>query len=146
MADPFESSKLKIARAREHVQDLERRISGFVKNNPYKSVVEADSKSIDKIIHKIKFVKSLPPILTVVVGEAANSLREALDNAGYAVAVASGRIKPRHCAFPFAGSLTEFETNALGRCKDIPQEIVALFARFKPYKGGNDLLWALNGI
>jgi len=39
-----------------------------------------------------------------------------------------------------------FETSANGNCKDLPPEIITLFRGFKPYKGGNDLLWALNQI
>jgi len=36
--------------------------------------------------------------------------------------------------------------NAAGGCKDLPTEIRDLFRRFKPYKGGNDALWAMNEL
>jgi hypothetical protein len=33
-----------------------------------------------------------------------------------------------------------------GRCKDIPEQFYPFFRTLKPYKGGNELLWALNEI
>jgi hypothetical protein len=42
MADPFESSKRKIARANEHIADLEAKIDQFFKVNPYTRIVQAD--------------------------------------------------------------------------------------------------------
>ncbi len=146
MVDPFESSRLKIARAKEHIEDLERQIHTFAQTKPYKRFTEVDPESRDRILHKIQFVGGLPRSFAVIVGEVINALREALDNAGYAVAIAAGKINPRFCMFPFGGSPAKFETNALGNCKDVPQEIIALFRRFKPYKGGDDLLWALSRI
>jgi hypothetical protein len=36
--------------------------------------------------------------------------------------------------------------HAKGACKDLPTEITALFVSFKPCKGGNNALWALNEL
>ena len=47
--------------------------------------------------------------------------------------------------FPFAGNAIQL-ANALGRSKDIPDRIQSLLCGFQPYKGGNDLLWALNEV
>ncbi len=33
-----------------------------------------------------------------------------------------------------------------GLCRDIPEPIQSLFFGFQPYRGGDDLLWALNEI
>jgi hypothetical protein len=33
-----------------------------------------------------------------------------------------------------------------GRFKDLPQEMISLFRSLQPFKGGNDLLWALNKL
>jgi hypothetical protein len=146
MADPFESSRLKIARAKQHVKDLETGIQSFIGSEPYECVSEADPNDADRFHHKINLVKPLPKGLAVFAGEASNCLREALDNSGYALAAATGKPDSRSCAFPFSGSSADFERSARGRCKDLRDGIFALLRRFKPYKGGNDLLWALNGI
>jgi len=36
--------------------------------------------------------------------------------------------------------------NAKGACKDLPAEITSLLISFKPYKGGNNALWAMNEL
>jgi hypothetical protein len=64
---------------------------------------------------------------------------------GYALALAGEVVQPKHSAFPFAGDINKMP-NALGRSKDIPEKIHPLLCGFQPYKGGNDLLWALNEI
>jgi hypothetical protein len=45
--------------------------------------------------------------------------------------------------FPFAGSAPHLENTLKGRT-DIPRELLPLLRGLKPYKGGNDILAALN--
>ncbi|MDP8983180.1 MAG: hypothetical protein M3O35_21605 [Acidobacteriota bacterium] len=97
-------------------------------------------------VSKCKLVRPLTPGMEEIVGDAINNLRAALDHAAYGIAVASGRVKPRHTYFPFAGTAAKFDVSARGLCKDVPDEIFTLFRALKPYKGGDDILWALNQI
>lgn len=143
MPDHFESSRRKIARAKQHLIDLQREIGKFAQKEPYKRVVEPDSQHPDHQVHKIKLTEPLPVIIGDIAADMVQNLRNALDNAGYSVAAAGGRVNPKFAAFPFAGSIAQM-ANALGRSKDIPQEIQSLFVGFQPYRGGNDILWALN--
>jgi hypothetical protein len=76
-------------------------------------------------------------------GEFTGNLRAALDNAGYTIAVATGKADSNNCAFPFAESLKHL-ISGMGKCKDLPKEIQSLFCGFQPYLGGDDLLWAIN--
>jgi hypothetical protein len=145
MSDPFDSSRRRIARAKEHITDLEQKIAGFTAFNPYVQVTEAHPHKPDHVVHKIKMSEPLPNFIGDIVHDVVVNLRDALDNAGYAIAVASGRSNPKFTAFPFAGSVAQM-ANALGRSKDIPQQIQSLFCGFQPYRGGNDLFWALNEI
>jgi hypothetical protein len=46
----------------------------------------------------------------------------------------------------FSRDATNFENNLMGRTKQLPEEIRALFRTLKPYRGGNNALWALNEI
>ena len=113
--------------------------------NPYERVIEPHPDKPDHVIHKIKMTKEIPAPIADITGDVVNNLRNALDNAGYAVAVASGKVDPKFTAFPFAGSVGQM-ANSLGRSKDVPKEIQSLFCRFQPYLGGDDILWALNEI
>ena len=49
----------------------------------------------------------------------------------------------KHVHFPFADRHYELERVIKGRCKNVPPEIIHLIQTFKPYRNGNDLLWAL---
>jgi hypothetical protein len=143
LAHPFESSRRKIARAEEHFTDLQQRIVEFTRLNPYERVIEPHPERPDHVVHKIKLTQALPQSLADITGDIVQNLRNALDNAGYAVAVACGCKDPKYSAFPFAGSVAQM-ANALGRSKDLPQPIQSLFVGFQPYLGGDDFLWALN--
>jgi hypothetical protein len=96
-------------------------------------------------IEKFRMKEPIPDSIVDSVAEIAVTLRSALDNAGYAIAVAAGVDNPKYSSFPFAGSVDRM-SNALGRCKDIPEKLHSLFCGFQPYKGGNDILWALNEV
>jgi hypothetical protein len=80
-----------------------------------------------------------------IVFDAVTNLRSALDQAGFAVAVAAGK-KGKDAHFPFGDTLAEVQSRAGGPSKDIPKEIFDVMVSAKPYKGGNDLLWALNKL
>jgi hypothetical protein len=53
---------------------------------------------------------------------------------------------PQACPFPFADKDYELERVIKGRCKNVPTEIIDLMQTFKPYRSGNDLLWALSKL
>ena len=144
MEDPLEGSKRKIARAEEHIEDLEREIKLFVNKNPYKQVIEPDPDRPHQTLYKIKLTEPIPGSFANIVGDVVNNLRSALDQAVYAIALASGIQSPKEAYFPFARTAADFERNLKGRCKDVPQDIWPLFRSFEPYKGGNEVLWTLN--
>jgi len=147
--DPFQSPRRRLARAKEQIRHLNARAKAFFsgKKNPCTQVTETDADGITQL-YKFKFTKPVPERLTDLAFEAAESLRSVLDQTGYATAIASGKTDPKATYFPIADSAVQLETDVIkrGRCKDLPPEIVALFRSFKPYKGGNDLIWALNRI
>jgi len=146
MADPLEVSRRKVARAKEHIADLEREWGLFCGPRPYSVVIEPDPDEPLHDVHKLKFNRSLPDTFANLTVDAVHNLRSALDNAGYGLAVSAGRTNPKHTAFPFAGSAAEFDNALKGRSKDIPEEIYPLFRAFQPYRGGNNFLWALNEV
>jgi len=146
MPNPFDSSRRKIAWAEENLfPDLDRRIREFHSLNPYAKVVEPDPQTSDWEIHKIKLVQPFPEAFGNITSDIVVNLRSALDNAGYAIAVATGKPDARNCAFPFANDVGNMG-RSIGRSADLPKEIQSLFCGFQPYRGGDDLLWALNEL
>ncbi len=140
----FKSSVSVLARAKQHVSDLDKRICDFLDSKPYARVVESDGAGNN--VHKLKITAAIPDDLDNIAAEAVNGLRMCLDQAGYAIAIALNGGDPKSCYFPFADDAANLESVMKRRCKDFPREILALFRGFKPYKGGDDLLWAVNRI
>src|SRR5271168_1049773 len=108
MADPFESSRLKIARAKRHISELDASEQRFLKGKCKGLVVEVDPATGNKL-HKVKFSNSVPLECDGIVSDAANNLRDALDHAGASLAVIIGKAGSKYAAFPFSGSAEQFE-------------------------------------
>jgi hypothetical protein len=142
---PFDSSRSKIARGKKHIKDLQEEIRTFELSALHCMTAESDPTNADALLHKVK-LNPVPRLLSDIASDAACNLRDALDHAVYAASQASGKVRPKNAAFPFSGSRAHFEQNGMGRCKDAPSEIKTLLYSFKPYKGGNNLLWALSVI
>lgn len=143
MPDPFESSRYSIEHANRHIQNFHAEWRSFMDGDPYAQVVEYGFPDID--IHKVKLRKPLPHALGAIAFDAVNSLRAALDQAGFAVAVAANT-RGKNAHFPFGDSAAEVNSRKSGPAKDIPEEVFEVMASFKPYKGGNDTLWAVNRV
>lgn len=144
--DPFETSEFSIAWAKDHITEFHRESDAFLNDeNAGTFVVETSSNGIWQMI-KFKLSKPMPRSLRGRAGDAAFNLRHALDQAICSVFALAGL--PTHSSyFPIADT---FETNektlSKGRWAKIPQDITEIVRGAKPYKGGNDLLWALNRL
>jgi len=146
MSDAFAKPKSKLAWAKENLPpDLHQRIEGWLSLDPYAQVIEPDPQKPGWEIHKIKLVKPFPEAFGNLVGDVVGNLREVLDTAGYAIALALNNPDARNTAFPFASDVDHM-ASSIGRAKDLPKEIQSLFCGFQPYRGGDDLLWALNEL
>lgn len=146
MPDPFADAKSKLAWAEKRFTDLHREVGNFGNFDAYEEIIEPHPDKPSYQVRKVRLTQAFPPDIAHITEEIVNSLRSALDVAGYAVALASGKSNPQYCAFPFAGSVTSMAQSLAGRCKDIPTPIQSLFFGFQPYPGGDDLLWSLNEI
>ncbi len=144
MGKPFASSRSKITWAKESLlPNLDNTIADFHRLDPYHKVIEPDPQAPGWEIHKIKLVMPFPESIVNITCDLVGNLREALDTAGYDIAIAANCPKTRNTNFPFAKRLEDF---SIGRCADLPKEIQSLFSGFQPYRGGDDFLWALNEL
>ena len=141
----FESSRLKIDRAKHHIHELSALILRFQTENAHEIVIEADPEPGYKV-HKFRLTKpDLLPGFAVVIGDAINNMRAALDHAVYACALANGHSAPkfRTCSFPFGDNKATFD-NAVNGCTAVPKHIQALLRKFEAYENGDIHLWYLN--
>ncbi len=140
MADMFLSPKLRLDRAKEHVIELETRIKTFFCNEPCPFVIKPDPEQI----FKFEFIDPIPHF-DAIAADAVDNLRSVLDQAWYAIAFRSEAKKREETAyFPFADNRTKFDKMIDRGCEKFPKEIISFVRALQPYKGGNNLLWALN--
>jgi hypothetical protein len=143
MDDPFHSSKFSIERAKDHIADLKREIQIFRDDKGSCAIVtERDADGIYDLV-KLKLVKGIPRALIGHTVDSINNLRAALDQAIFAISVL-GKTRPQY--FPIRDTEAAFN-EALGKfSKSFPGEISDIMRAAKPYRGGNNILWALHKI
>lgn len=144
MPEPFNSAYLKLAWAREHINELEWEIADFLHVCPCESFAEPHPDKPEHTIQKIRLLRTPPERLSLIAGDAVDNLRAALDHAIYEISIPCDGPGTRSAYFPFAGSVARFEDQLKGRCADVPKDIWPLLRSFKPYEGGNRSLVALN--
>ena len=93
----------------------------------------------------MKLAKPVPENLQGIASDAVCNLRSALDQCSYAVCKAAGG-KGKDTYFPFGDTAAEVKSRHAQGSNEIPPEIFAVMEGFKPYQGGDDLLWALNKL
>lgn len=143
--DPFYSAKLRIERAKEHLNDLEAKIGSFFAENPYTRVVDPDPDGVHEI-HKIRLTQRIPYRWRILATEIIEHLRASLDHSVWATANLHNGSLNEFNVFPFSSDPIKFEQRMGGIAKDVPTEIQALLRAFKPYNGGNDDLYTLNDM
>jgi hypothetical protein len=147
MPDPFYSAKRTLERAKFHFRDFEARITALAHQKKGTYLIERDIKGLNNR-HKIKFDKTFFDEAPSVVFDCLNNLRATLYHSIYASCVASKGhgIEFEFTAFVFVKA-PEFLTERInGAARDAPQEIKALIRTFKPYKGGNIVVWNLHRL
>jgi hypothetical protein len=146
--NPFYSASSRLARGYEHISQLERQIRSFLAKKPYELARDVDPADGRYQRLKFKFSDRLPDSATFLATEALEALRFALDQTGYAAAVASGKNNPRKTQFPISDSPEELDNLINGRkvCRDVPEPVVQLFRSFEPYQGSHSTFWALNKL
>lgn len=145
-SDHFESPKLLLGHAGEHIDRLKNEIKAFFDRQPYTRVIDHDPETRAEV-HKVRLTAKLPSKIRLILKDATTNLRDALDHAVYASAVSLGMVNPEKTGFPFATDANHLESE-LGtwKFKHVPKEIHPTLMGFKPYPAGNDLLVGLNRI
>jgi hypothetical protein len=140
--DPIDSPKRRLARAKQHIRRLEKRIQTFFKGKPGGPITEVDPDG--STIHAFNLLAKSP-----IVGLMPPSKRSrpfVLPSTNASAAVLGGVAEPKNAYFPFADTAIDLDAITKGRCKDLRPEISTLFRSFDSHQGGNCALWALNKL
>ncbi|MGA2273044.1 MAG: hypothetical protein ABSH00_05785 [Bryobacteraceae bacterium] len=142
-------AKLKVGRAREHLDSLKRGLAAFRESNPCSVFREED---VEHQRYRLRIeVKEYPVRIALIVGDLFYCLRCALDQMVFALAKGDKAVYPVGTQFPIIERLNskgrrEFERYTAG----IPAEALDVIDALQPYRRADgapattNLLWCLN--
>ena len=134
--------RLKIQRAKKHLDDLENLLGAFVERKPYSILVERDA-SREYWVPRIK--EDIPQEASLILGDLVHNLHSALD------LLIVGIVKPaenqmRTVQFPFASDLNDLQKQIIARHIDrAGNAVVAAIHKIAPYRGEGGNVW-LSGL
>jgi hypothetical protein len=140
----FHSPRLLLADGRDEIHRLNMAVRDFLDRTAH---FHAPRFDLEKrvYVHKVQFEEALPPYFAVSVRKIASPLRSALDHAVNASKASLGSAK-LNAAFPFGDTPAEFERDVTRKCCGVAPGVISIVRDFKPHKGGNNDLWALNKL
>jgi hypothetical protein len=143
--EPFAGPKLKVKRAKRHISDLNAEIGAFLKRDPYRIVLENNAET-RKLGWIVRITEELSDQIPLIVGDAIHNLRTALDLlACDLVRLNGGNIKK--VDFPFASEGDSLNKRIKERkIHRAGPDIVQIIKCLKPYKGGDNALWAIHDL
>src|SRR5215207_1855814 len=101
-AKPFDASKLKIKRAKRHIEELETALREYLDRRPVLAIWYAKERARKAKYQMTLFTREAPPEeLSAIFGDAIHNLRVALDIMANDVVALCGTV-PKGVYFPFA--------------------------------------------
>ncbi|EFH10865.1 hypothetical protein HMPREF0731_2913 [Pseudoroseomonas cervicalis ATCC 49957] len=143
MMKPFRGSRLKIERAKHHLDSLQKQIEDYIYSKPFKIGIKDNGWRYGP---KIKIERDPPFFLPTIIGDIVHNLRVSLDLlASDLVRINGGNTKGVY--FPFCESSKDLKSTIKQRnLHRASVEAQNLIISLKPYKGGNSLLRALHDL
>lgn len=136
---PFTAARLKIQRAKRHVDELAKEIDEYLLRAPiYMKVTQNPSPEYLDWVQVCS--EGVPPGLAPIVGDIVHNLRSSLDVLACELVRHNGQ-NDKGVYFPFSNSEAELESRIKEKNFDrAAPEVVDLLMALKPYKGGNAAL------
>jgi hypothetical protein len=144
----FPGPRLKIARAEQHIAELEKRIDDFFNENPH-TVEIGNCPDSGDIVVNANFSGELPNDVATIIGDVIHNLRSALDLLVSDVVRQNGFEPSRNTGFPIYLDENGFNGGIDSKLKSAPANFVDFIKALKPYKSASDgsegclLLWTL---
>lgn len=148
---PLDAPKLKVARAKEHLDALDEVLRVFFYTKPVSSTTTIDPQNRKRIL-RIEMALDVPPRISILAADAMYNLRSALDQIAHQLALLGCREPHPRCEFPIS---CQRPTEKVGlaltkRLSGIPIEAINLINRFQPYSRAHDVeshpLWLLDTL
>jgi hypothetical protein len=158
LTDSLTGARLKLRRARDHLEILGDELAAFNAGEPYRIVHEPNADSSEHIFYA-KVLKEPPPFLSVIVGDALQNMRSALEHLVWGLTPQSTRATAEWTVgFPIYAKESTFVqrdkntssgySTRSGMHKIWTMDLKARTAiqQLQPYKTGHDELLLLNEL
>jgi hypothetical protein len=141
------SPRLKIERAKHHINDLHSRIADFGATDFYSLNAEKNIETAECRL-KVEVEKPFPDDFALIIGDTVHNLKSALDVTVNEVVFRRLNRYDDYTRFPLRKTKDNL-VSALngGLIKQASEAVVEFIVNaVKPYKGGNDALWSLHDL
>jgi hypothetical protein len=137
LGKPLDNLLLKVERAKKHILDLEAQYDRFLQNKPFGFSHETNPQTGERTYY-VKDIKPIPMEFSVIIGDALNNLRCALDHLAYhLVCIGVGAVKSHPDAkFPMGNGPSDYNTQKLRALNGMRQDAVTAIDDLQPYVGG----------
>lgn len=143
--DIFRSTRLKVERAKHHIDDLNIKSTSFLRKHRHLIIIDNPETGLRGL--GIDDNEPIPDSFGLIIGDALHNLRSALDHLIWALVSGYNLPQPKRVQFPFARdanalvkAIDEMKISAAG------QPIVDILKRIAPYPGGDDELCSLHEL
>lgn len=153
---PPEGVRLKLARARQHLEELRVEIDAFFQSPPFRYVLYKDESELNYVLMGY-LTHWLSEMVPLIIGDCLQNMRVALDHLAWVLAESTGEEPPHHTSFPIYLNPDAFhERNKAGkatgrsglrRIEAIPDEAQTIIEKLQPYHDDDPdthPLWILN--
>jgi hypothetical protein len=135
--------RVKVERAEQHIRDVEVARQRFFDSKPYRIESEYNSQT-GQTLYKVFDLQPPPVDIGLIAGDAIHNLRSALDHLAYQLILINGGTPDKQTGFPIWQLSTDYQAQRHRRVKGMAQSAIDAIDVTYPYKGGNDMLWAIH--
>jgi hypothetical protein len=139
---------LKIQRAKQHSDELDRQLSDFLATKPFTVAVRRDQNT-RRPIYYVDSVQPVPDAIPLTAGDAIQNLRSALDHLAYQLVckdTADNPPQPSRIYFPIADDRAKYDGRKQDKMEGATPATIAAIDALQPYRGGDDALWSIHRL
>ena len=127
---PLDSVRWKLWRAQQHVAAVHDTAHAFLKSDFYTFGTEQDRKG--RLVLKVVEAQPMPPVLSVLIGDAAHNLRSALDHLMFLLARPRTEAQQRYVQFPLVDRRRKF-AGTKGNMPGVARGVRTAVEQLQPY-------------
>ncbi len=133
---PLDGPRLKIERAVEHFDNLDREIRAYRARDSYGAVVDYDPPTY-RVTVRVRVSENPPPRLGILVGDTVHNLRSALDHLAWQLVSAGGGTPGAGTEFPVFWDGKKYKTSGVGKVQGASPAAMNLLAGLQPYRAAS---------